>query len=668
MRAVRDRGGKSWAVSLTSVYGVAVCLVSWVTAGCGKWSDQLACGQDDCTFTDREWSEIGKLSPKTWPEPPCDCSNKALPFNRPGNAQQESCWDSQGACRESAEAPRPAQFEPDKDEAVQFGWALYYDPRLSGPATWVDTLGRPTVSARAALKDPVNISCATCHDPARAGSDYTSLPGHVSVGAGWYDVNIQQTLNAAYFPLLYWNGRADSLWAQAAQVMESGVSMNGSREQTACVVANFEDSEKRYLERYESLFGDYPKELDYLKGGDCSRKRLDDLDNMMQPHGPTEAQKSAMKMVHANAAMAIGAYEWYLRSRDSAFDTFVQEGPGSSAIPAAAKRGLKLFVGRASCVDCHGGPLLSDRKFHDIGIAQTGQNVPTIEDCAGPPGGKCSCVNDEKAETCLPWGAYAGLQKLAGPNTTFRRNSDFSAWKAPVCVEQNGLAPGAQPSPAAGEKQDGGASEAPNAGTDTWVCSNRPPTNRSFKGRWRTPSLRDVALTAPYMHNGSLATLEDVVWHYDQGVSAALPEAPVPVLCGAGASFSTESDAGRAAATGEFSAGAPAPELHPLRLSAQDRADIVAFLRTLTGKPLYPKLHTCPPFAGVSCATNAVTTAGPPPGNVAPSLCPASTDAAVDAVDAGAAPDVGARDEGPSDSQPGDADEAASQGPDGSAD
>ena len=38
-----------------------------------------------------------------------------------------------------------------------------------------------------------------------------------------------------------------------------------------------------------------------------------------------------------------------------------------------------------------------------------------------------------------------------------------------------------------------------------------------LKGAWRTPSLRNVALTAPYMHDGSLATLEDVVWHYNTG-------------------------------------------------------------------------------------------------------------------------------------------------------
>jgi cytochrome c peroxidase len=64
--------------------------------------------------------------------------------------------------------------------------------------------------------------------------------------------------------------------------------------------------------------------------------------------------------------------------------------------------------------------------------------------------------------------------------------------------------------------------------------------------------LRDVALTAPYMHDGSLATLADVVWHYDQADSSGT----------LGVS-----------------------ELSPLLLTAQDRDDLVAFLNSLTGEP-----------------------------------------------------------------------------------
>lgn len=69
------------------------------------------------------------------------------------------------------------------------------------------------------------------------------------------------------------------------------------------------------------------------------------------------------------------------------------------------------------------------------------------------------------------------------------------------------------------------------------------------RGRFRTPSLRNVALTAPYFHDGSAATLLDVVEHYDRGGRRV---------------------AGRA------------PEISPLRLSADEKADLVAFLESLT--------------------------------------------------------------------------------------
>ncbi len=76
------------------------------------------------------------------------------------------------------------------------------------------------------------------------------------------------------------------------------------------------------------------------------------------------------------------------------------------------------------------------------------------------------------------------------------------------------------------------------------------PARRSDTGRFRVPNLRDVARRAPYMHDGSLATLEDVVRYYDRGGS------PNEHLDAA---------------------------LHPLGLSDADVADVVAFLHALTG-------------------------------------------------------------------------------------
>jgi cytochrome c peroxidase len=83
------------------------------------------------------------------------------------------------------------------------------------------------------------------------------------------------------------------------------------------------------------------------------------------------------------------------------------------------------------------------------------------------------------------------------------------------------------------------------------------------KGSYRTPSLRDVALTAPYMHTGAVATLEDVVAHYNRG--------------------------GDPQVTGEVSS-----RLKPLYLTDQEQHELVAFLKTLTGEPLPAELADKP--------------------------------------------------------------------------
>ncbi|HEV7799458.1 MAG TPA: cytochrome c peroxidase [Burkholderiales bacterium] len=75
----------------------------------------------------------------------------------------------------------------------------------------------------------------------------------------------------------------------------------------------------------------------------------------------------------------------------------------------------------------------------------------------------------------------------------------------------------------------------------------------AMKGAFKTPTLRDIALTAPYMRNGALKTLEEVVDHYDRGGDVK------DNLSG---------------------------DMKPLNLTAQEKADLVAFMKSLTGKPM----------------------------------------------------------------------------------
>lgn len=493
-------------------------------AACNDAADSLFCDDDHCDFSRGEWARVQGLTGLG--DPPLDRSNGVLK----------------------------------NEDAIALGHRLYFDTELSGPATWLDTVGRTTLSARAPLGMPTGLACASCHDPSRAGADFTSSPGHVSVGAGWYDVNSQQTVNAAQYRLLYWNGRSDSLWGQAAAVMESDVSMNGNRLAIVWTVA------RKYRAEYEKLFPDHPlppgkpSDLDgvvdaktgqcVLVGGACPTDRgcreaadMNDASKKgcwprfplagkpgrtagcqpgsAEPAGDAfdcmdAADRTQVNFAYTSIAKAIGAYEWELDSKNSPFDRWVEEGPASATLSPAAKRGLKLFVGRASCVDCHDTPLLSDGKFHDVGVPQVGVGVPIEADC--PKGNsRCDCQTPDK---CLPWGAQDGLARLK--TSAFRRDGVYSDDRS-VSEEY-----------AAAYQSDGA------------------------RGAWRTPSLRDVALTAPYMHDGAFRTLEEVIWHYNDGGRASRP----------------------------YAVGTPSARLKPLGLSAGEVADLVDFLRSLTGAAL----------------------------------------------------------------------------------
>jgi cytochrome c peroxidase len=86
----------------------------------------------------------------------------------------------------------------------------------------------------------------------------------------------------------------------------------------------------------------------------------------------------------------------------------------------------------------------------------------------------------------------------------------------------------------------------------------------SMKGAFKTPTLRDIALSSPYMHNGMYKTLEEVIDHYDRKGDDKTNLSP----------------------------NMQGPE--PLNLSAEEKKDLVEFLKSLTGKPVLVTLPTLP--------------------------------------------------------------------------
>jgi len=200
-----------------------------------------------------------------------------------------------------------------------------------------------------------------------------------------------------------------------------------------------------------------------------------------------------------NAAKAIAAYQTALQSGDSTFDRFAAalaeaDLDAAAAYPADALRGLLLFIGRGDCRSCHAGPNFSDGEFHSIGIPPRG-------------GGK---LTDP--------GRMHGIERLrADP---FRGTSRWSdAPTSQRALEVDALV----------------------QSSEQW-------------GQVRTPSLRNVARTAPYMSQGQMATLRDILEYY-----------------------STLEGAVAAGHHGE-------QVLKPLALTPGEIADLEAFLVTLDGR------------------------------------------------------------------------------------
>jgi cytochrome c peroxidase len=154
---------------------------------------------------------------------------------------------------------------------------------------------------------------------------------------------------------------------------------------------------------------------------------------------------------------AIASFERTLIFLDAPFDRFA--GGDSGAISAAAQRGLDLFNGKARCVSCHminsSNPLGTDNLFHNIGVSARTQNFEALA-------GKALGVLKENSDT-------GALDKLA-IETDMSELGRFLVTK-----------------------------------------------KRGDVGAFKTEQLRNVGLTAPYMHDGSLKTLWDVMDHYNKG-------------------------------------------------------------------------------------------------------------------------------------------------------
>jgi cytochrome c peroxidase len=356
------------------------------------------------------------------------------------------------------------------------------------------------------------VSCATCHQPSHGFSAPTRL-GH---GLGVTLRHPPSLLNAAYYPWFDWDGRVDSIWAQAFGPLESPEEMGFSRTELAHLMAD--DPELRAA--YEAIFGPMPDISDASRFPARARpvpKNPAHPDNLAW-EAMSAKDRQTINRIASNVAKTIAAYVAQLVRADAPFDKFAQrllDGDSAadrasrkpdekSALSPAAQRGLKLFVGKAGCIRCHVGPNFSDGSFHNLGL--------------GP----------------REW-----------LSASRQNGGDQGRWVGVTQVKQNtfnALGPYS-------DDRDGESAK--------WLHYLK--RTAEDHGQFKTPTLRNIALTPPYMHGGHFETLDEVVRFY-----SILHERGM--------------------------VGHREEMLVPLGLSQVEIDAIVAFLKSLTGEPLPSEL------------------------------------------------------------------------------
>ncbi len=355
----------------------------------------------------------------------------------------------------------PSNAVADDPRAAALGHRLFFDPRLSGNGQF---------------------ACASCHQPALRFTDGRPL-GEAMDRSGR---NTQSIVGAAYSPWFYWDGRKDSQWSQALSPLEDPAEQGGNRVAIARLLA--EDS--TYRREYTALFGSVPDFSPTRRipgdAGPVPGTALESAWNAMDA-----SDQESITRAFVNVGKAIAAYERLILPGPSRFDHYVEavsrddESLARTLLTADEATGLRLYLGKARCIECHNGPLLTNNEFHNTGIMSAPGEIPDR-------------------------GRIDGIRMARGD--PFNCLSKYSDDPVKDCAELRFARTGGE-----------------------------------VVGAIRTPSLRNLAGTAPYSHQGQTPSLEQLVRHYDRAPLALIGH----------------------------------NEAKPLNLSRRERAQIEAFLAAL---------------------------------------------------------------------------------------
>ena len=236
----------------------------------------------------------------------------------------------------------PSNKYADDPKAIALGNKLFFDKRFSANK---------------------KVSCGTCHIPEVSFTD--KLP--LAKGMGTTTRRTMPLIGSAYQTWFFWDGRKDSLWSQAIGPIESSVEHGFTRALCAHIITD------KYRKEYEEIFGTLPK-IDHKS---CPPKASPGTGNpaalrlwkAMKPE-----DREAVNRIYANIGKAISAYVRQILPQPAPFDRYVDavvkgdREAADKAMNAEAVQGLKLFIGKAKCINCHMGPLFTNSSFHNIGL------------------------------------------------------------------------------------------------------------------------------------------------------------------------------------------------------------------------------------------------------------------------------------------------------------
>jgi len=268
---------------------------------------------------------------------------------------------------------------------IELGRQLYFDTRLSADST---------------------VSCASCHNPAEGYTAHTKTGVGIrgQLGGRNSPVSFNRILSGKQF----WDGRVDSLEAQAVGPIQNPIEMGFTHEGVVQRLAEI----PVYKKQFDAIFGEVT--IDRVGQAIAAFERS--IVTSPSPYDYHEQLLPFTTMDEDDIADDPELAAKYATAKAAA---------ETHPLSEAAKQGRDLFFGKANCTACHVGANLADEKYHNLGVGM---------DTAEPDLGRFAVTKDE-----------------------------------------------------------------------------------ADRGAFKTPTVRNAALTAPYMHDGSVATLEEVVEWYDKG-------------------------------------------------------------------------------------------------------------------------------------------------------